>query len=146
MLVSHETHRKFSDAIGCGDAAVVRALIQQHATLVNHPDWTPPPLHCCVLWNQVEIAKILLANGADLEALDPDRQTTPLRYAILFAKPEMARLFISLGARRTPITPGGMSAQELAQAAAAGEYEQYSDMPRRTEYSEILTLLEEETD
>ena len=86
MNVPKATHTAFSDAIETGDAEAVGSLVRQYPDLVNHPDWTPPPLHCADLWNKPKIAEILLDNGADIEIRDPDRSTTPFRYAIVYCK------------------------------------------------------------
>ncbi len=136
-------HSAFSDAIESGNADAVKSLIKQHPELVNHADWTPPPLHCAVLWNQPKIAEILLDNGADIEIRDPDRRTTPLRYAIVYCKKEMITLLLSRGANSGPIVQNGTTALQLAKDAAAGEFEEYDDMPSRSEYSEIVNLLQQ---
>lgn len=141
MTVPRAIHTAFSDAIETGDAEAVETLVRQHTMLVNHPDWTPPPIHCAVLWNQPTIAEILLDNCADIERRDPDRNTTPLRYAILYCKPQMISLLISRGANPGPIVDHGTTALQLAQDAAAGEFEQYDDMPSRDEYGQVVELL-----
>lgn len=141
MTLSRATHAAFSDAIETGDAETVKSLIQQHSGLVNHADWTPPPLHCAVLWNQPKIAEVLLDNGADIEIRDPDRSTTPLRYAIVYCKQQMIPLLLSRGANAGPICENGTTAFQLAEIAAAGEFEEHDDMPSRNEYSEIVDLL-----
>ena len=131
----------FSDAIQCGDEAAVKTLLAQSPELAHAQDWTPPPLHCAVLWNQPRIAEILLEHGADIERLDPDRQTTPLRYAIMFARADLIPLLLNHGANRGPIVAEGLSALQLAREAAAGAYEEYDDLPKRGEYEEIIRLL-----
>jgi ankyrin repeat protein len=143
MTVPSGKHTAFSDAIETGDAEAVELLIQRHADLVNHPDWTPPPLHCAVLWNQPKIAEILLDNGANIEIRDPDRSTTPLRYAIVYCKPEMISLLLSRGANAGPIVENGTTALQLAKDAAAGEFEEYDDLPSRNDYSEMVDLLQQ---
>ena len=82
----HLAHAVFAEAIESGDVLTVKSLIQSNPKLMDHPDWTPPPLHCAILWDQPEIVEVMLESGADLEMLDPDRRTTPLRYAILYCK------------------------------------------------------------
>ncbi|GAB5405946.1 MAG: hypothetical protein Aurels2KO_41770 [Aureliella sp.] len=144
MELTKKVHRAFSDAIQAGDIDAVQAMVDRHPGLVNAPGWAPPPMHCAVLWDQALVAELLIAQGADLETLDPDRQTTALRYAVLYAKPQMLQLLIRAGANRGPIQPGGQSALELAQSAAQGDYERYSDMPAREEYEAIVALLESE--
>lgn len=136
-------HTAFSDAIETGDVEAVASLIQQHPDIVNHPDWTPPPLHCCVLWKQPNIAEMLLDAGADIEMRDPDRNTTPLRYAILYCQNQMIPLLLFRGANAGPIVENGTTALQLARDAAAGEFEQYDDMPPRMDYLEVVSLLQQ---
>lgn len=143
MTLTKADHTAFSDAIEAGDLHTVETLVQQHPELVNHPDWTPPPIHCAVLWTQPKVAELLLDHGADIEMRDPDRQTTPLRYAIMFCKTELIPLFLSRGASAGPIVEGGMSALALAQDAANGAYEEYDDLPSRDEYGKVVTLLQQ---
>lgn len=134
-------HSVFADAIENGDAEKVESLIKLHPTLVNHPAWTPPPLHCAVLWNQPRIVEILLNNGADIEYLDSERSTTALRYAILYCKKSLIPLLTSRGANLGPIVEGGTTALQLAKRAAAGEFEEYEDLPARGEYDSVVDLL-----
>lgn len=136
-------HDDLATAIETGNAPEVQRLLVEHPDLVNSPDWTPPPLHCAVLWNQSEIAEILLANGADIEIRDPDRNTTPLRYAIVYCQKEMIPLLISHGAEAGAIVENGTTALQLAMDAAGGALEEYDDMPSRTAYGEIVGLLNE---
>ena len=134
---------QLSDAIESGDVATVRQIVSEHPAVVNSPEWTPPPLHCAVLWNQPRVAELLLQFGADIEMRDPDRKTTPLRYAILYNKPELIRLLVERGAN-TGVLPGAdTTAMELAQAAAAGQYEAYDDLPGKAAYCNVVKLLEE---
>ena len=96
LVAPMSTHDDLSDAIEAGDGPTVEELLRKHPELVNSPDWTPPPLHCAVLWNQPKVAEILLNNGADIETRDPDRSTTPLRYAVVYCKKEMIQQLLSL--------------------------------------------------
>lgn len=116
-------------------------MIRQHPELVNHPNWKPPPLHCAILWDQPRVAELLLKHGADIELLDPDRQTTPLRYAIMYCKAKLIPLLLSHGANTGPIIDEGASALELAIDAANGKFEQYDDSPRPADYGVIVELL-----
>ena len=141
MELSKSDHTALSDAIESGDHAAVELLIERFPELVNHPAWTPPPIHCAVLWNQPKIAELLLDNGADIEMLDPDRQTTPLRYAILYAKTDVIPLLLSRGANVGPVVDNGVSALQLAEDAAHGAYEEYDDLPRREEFEAVVALL-----
>ena len=143
MTLNEQDHRTLSDAIESGDAETVTRCLADFPELVNHPRWTPPPLHCAVLWDQAAIAELLLDYGADLEGRDPDQQTTPLRYAIMFAKVALIPLLLSRGAQAGPIEEGGKSAWQLAVEAADGAYESYEDLPRREAYGPVLRALRE---
>ena len=141
LTLTKADHIAFSDAIEAGDVPAVALLAKQHPELVNHPDWTPPPIHCAVLWNQPQVAEVLLDNGADIEMQDPDRQTTPLRYAIMYCKTELISLLLSRGANSGVVTEKGSSALQLAIDAADGAFEEYDDLPSRDQYRDIVTLL-----
>ena len=134
-------HDDLATAIEKGDAATVKRLLQMDPELVNSPEWTPPPLHCAILWNQPKIAEILLDNGADIEIRDPDRNTTPLRYAIVFCKEDLVKLFVAQGANAGEIN--GSTAMELAVEGANGGYEEFEDCPSREEYGKVIEVLRE---
>ena len=136
-------NNEFADAIERGDINKLRELLSRTPDLVHGVGWTPPPLHCAVLWNQPAVAKLLLESGADLERRDPDRNTTPLRYAIVYAKPEMVQLLISQGANSGAIVEEGTTAMQLAVSGVNGEFGDYEDLPDRSEYQMITELLQE---
>ena len=136
-------HDDLATAMKAGDAERVQRLLAEHPDLVNSPEWTPPPLHCAVLWNQPQIAEILLDHGADIEIRDPDRDTTPLRYAIVYCQKEMIPLLISRGANAGVIKENGTTAMELAVEAANGGFEEYDELPSRAEYGKVVDLLKQ---
>lgn len=136
-------HDELSTAIETDDAAALERLLEEHPDLANSPDWTPPPLHCAVLWNKPQMAEVLLDNGADIELRDPDRNTTALRYAIVYGKKEMIRLLVSRGANAGAIVDNGTTALQMATDNAAGTLEEFEELPSRQEYREIVELLKE---
>ncbi len=133
--------QEFASSIENGNVQRVAEMLVANRSLANPDNWTPPPLHCAVLWNQPRVAEVLLDHGADIEGLDPDRQTTPLRYAILYAKPEMISLLVARGANTGVIVDGGTTAMELATSAAEGHYSRYDDLPKPSHYAEVVALL-----
>jgi len=98
-------------------------------------------LHCAVLWNQPKLAEILLDNGADIEIRDPDRDTTPIEYAVVYGKKDLIPVLLSRGARTDFTDEGGRTLLQLAVNAADGAFEEYDDLPRPTEYNEIVVML-----
>ncbi|MDB4372934.1 ankyrin repeat domain-containing protein [Mariniblastus sp.] len=135
----HLAHAVFAEAIESGDVLKVKSLIQSNPKLMDHPDWTPPPLHCAILWDQPKIVEVMLESGADLEMLDPDRRTTPLRYAILYCKIDLIPILLLAGANYGAIN--GMTSHQLAVHAAAGGYEEFDDLTRADEYQEVIHVL-----
>jgi ankyrin repeat protein len=132
-----------AEAMEVGDFNVVQRIVQEHPKIVNSTDWTPPPLHCCVLWGQPKIAALLLDNGADIEIRDPDRQTTALRYAIVYCKKDRIPVLLDRGANPAAIVDNGTTALEMASEAAGGSMEEYDELPSREEYSKIVELLKQ---
>ena len=110
---------------------------------LTRPHWTPPPLHCAVLWNRPAIAEILLDHGADIELRDPDRETTPLRYAIVYCKRDLIPLLLERGANAAATKEGGTTAWQLAVEGVEGAFDEFDDCPSREDYREVANLLEE---
>lgn len=91
-------------AAATGKVAKVVALLQAHPELVSSVDSVGnTPLHLAALHNQLEVAKVLIANGADVNALS-NRSALgtgmrPLHAALLsYQHKEMLELLISRGA------------------------------------------------
>ena len=135
------TQLDLATAIEQGDVDTVAQMVIDNPTVVDSPDWTPPPLHCAVLFDQPKIVELLLDHGADLEKVDPDRNTTPLRYAIAYCKLDMIPLLLERGANTIAIQENGTSALELATAGAEGAFDDFIDLPARAEYAEVVELL-----
>ncbi len=133
--------REFAEAIEAGDVTSVKRLLKLQPGLANAPGWTPPPLHCAVLWDHPEVLEILLDNGADIETLDPDRQTTPLRYAVVYCKDNLIPVLLARGANSGRIKQDGTTLFELATEGAEGCFDGYDDLPTKDDYRRIVTLL-----
>lgn len=59
------------------------------------------PLHIAALWGRLETVKLLISNGANINAYD-NKSETPLHKATLGARPEVAQLLIENGATVNP--------------------------------------------
>lgn len=108
-------------AITEGDAVRVGELIRAHPELVHERDTNPTrdcPLHTAAIHGQVEIARMLLDAGADLEAGDRDA-STPLHDACLNRRREVVALLLERGAdvHRRDLN----AAYALSFAAAGGD-------------------------
>ena len=93
-------------AVGAGDLALVRAMLQKDKALVNARDERgATPLHMAAEMGQTEIVKLLLGSGANPNALAGEVGLTPLHmvcYDAFELAPatalEIARLLIAAGA------------------------------------------------
>ena len=78
-----------------GATGVALMALQAGADL-NHKDWTP--LHKTAYYNKPEVAKVLLANGAQVNVRGNDGMT-PLHRAAEHNKPEVAKVMLANGAQ-----------------------------------------------
>jgi len=109
-------------AVANGDLNKVVALLNSHPELVeSRNSMGLTPLHVAVMHSQLEIAELLLANGADVNARDP-RQKTPLILAMFtYNHDKMVRLLLAKGAGVNLTDGSSMTA--LAYAAQLGQVE-----------------------
>jgi ankyrin repeat protein/L-ascorbate metabolism protein UlaG (beta-lactamase superfamily) len=91
-----EIHR----AIEAGDIALVQKILQQDPSAVTQPDeneFADLPIHVAAATGNIEIAKLLLKAGADIDAGDSD-ESTALGVAALRQQGEMLAFLIEQGA------------------------------------------------
>ncbi len=80
------------------DIAIVRAHIAAGTNIDTVDDWTSKTaLHYAAEYGHLEIAKLLLANGADVNRRDDDK-ATPLYFAAVGGFVKVARLLLVYGA------------------------------------------------
>ena len=80
-------------AADAGDLAKVKAFIQEGID-VNTKEYGCTPLHCVARYGHKEVAELLIAKGADVNAKDT-RGRTPIDLAINQGRKEIAKLFAS---------------------------------------------------
>jgi uncharacterized protein len=87
-----EDRSAFWRAIADGDAETVGVFLQQHPEIVHEKrGWGSTPLHNAAMGGRKEIAKLLIAQGADVNARN-ELGDTPLRIALKYEKWEVAAL------------------------------------------------------
>jgi hypothetical protein len=99
-----------------GTGAVARLLIQTGARVNGHPDDQETPLITAASYGNAEVARVLIAAGADIEATSaPDSGGVPggtaLQHAAAFGMTEVVDVLVAAGAR----------IGSLEEAAAAGD-------------------------
>ncbi len=104
------------------DAAAVTRLLEANPTLASQPDDEDPfgslPLHIAAIHDRVDIARLLLDSGADVNAGDVDG-STPLDVAALQRKLDVVELLLARGADVNRRDRNGACA--LSFAASAGD-------------------------
>ena len=104
--------KKLCEAVVKGYVVETEKLVREHPKLVNIPgtdDMTSTPLHLAVKNNRYEIAKLLLQNGADINARNKHGQT-PLHLAAMSGNAEFAQILLSQNARKDIRDHWGQSA------------------------------------
>ncbi len=104
-VVTEEAAKAFLKAVGDGDAALVRAMIQKDKRLVNapgpHPFWggCPQGLHVAVEKGHGALFELLLEAGADIEGDNRQYGWSPLWLAVHWKRDAMVKELIRRGAR-----------------------------------------------
>ena len=113
--------------------AIIAALLDGGADPnVQGTDGTP--LHRAAGFGLVEVARMLLAHGADLEArMLVDGELTPLMHAAVMGQPVMVRFLLDAGADRSAISrpslmQGPATLRELVNAENPPNMQQILDM------------------
>ena len=89
----------FHKAVQTGDINQVKVLISKGADVNSKGDSRRTPLHLTAITGRNDIAELLIANGANLEARsDVHAGLTPLHWAILSGHKNVVQLLISKGA------------------------------------------------
>lgn len=85
-----------NDAVKNGDLEKVKVLLKENPQLLPSKDdrhgWTP--LHCAAFYGQKDVAKFLLADGADINAKDRSGMT-PLHLTAFDAQSDVAELLLA---------------------------------------------------
>lgn len=126
---------KLFAAIQDNDSTTVTRLAKTKRVLNGRVDYTPPPdkffpnphemgqwtgLHQCVRLESVEMMKILIKNGANLEIKDEDGET-PTFLASSSSAPEVIKVLIDAGANPNASAADGWTC--LMMAVRQGDYE-----------------------
>jgi ankyrin repeat protein len=97
-------------AVKNGDTGAVSSLLAEHPALIHARDAEQStPLHWAAWKNQVEVAKVLLSAGADVNAVNQNDHwgTTPLHAAAHGNQKAVAEVLIDAGADLTVINQAG---------------------------------------
>jgi ankyrin repeat protein len=109
-------------AVTNGDLNKVVALLRDHPDLLESKDnLGRTPLFVAVAHNRLEIAELLLANGADVNARDGDQHTPLIQSLWVYRHDKMMRLLLAKGAEVNLSDKWNMSA--LNYAAKQGQIE-----------------------
>jgi len=111
---------EFQKAVTKGNFNRVVALLKDHPDLLDKKNnLGQTPLTVAVNHNQLEIAELLLANGADVNARDPYMHTPLILAMSVYNHDKMVRLLLTKGADVNLEDKGSMTA--LAYAVRQGQ-------------------------
>ena len=80
-------------------------LLFAHGMDPNRLNWFRiTPLHRFARHGDIESATVFLDHGADIEAIDGERDSTPLAWAAMDGQTRMVKFLVSRGARVTPVS------------------------------------------
>jgi len=117
-LLAGEIH----DATKAGEVAQVEALLRADSSLAGQPDagsqYQDLPLHIAARHGHIEVARALLAAGAEIDGGDSD-QSTPLDVAAISRQAEMVGFLVTAGADLNHRDNNG--AYSLSFAVTAGD-------------------------
>lgn len=122
-------HGLIHGAVAGGDFNAVKQFIEEGIEVdlrFESREFRPTPLHTAVKFNQSDIAKLLIAEGADVNA-KTENEVTPLMLATFGGSMELVELLIAEGADVNAESSGQKTALDLA------ETENESDTPEQKE-------------
>jgi ankyrin repeat protein len=101
-----------------GKAEAARILLEHGASVdvYTRNPFANQPLHAAAAGRHIEVSRVLIADGADVNATQHGG-FTPLHEAAQHGDVEMTELFLSAGADRTATTDAGETPADLATAA-----------------------------
>jgi len=88
-------------AVLAKDFEEVKKILQDTSTINLSDKLGRTPLHYAAFNGDIEIAKLLLGKGANIDATDRSKQWTPLFFAIFMKHEDMVNLLINEGADQT---------------------------------------------
>jgi ankyrin repeat protein len=128
-------------ATDTGDAAAVQQLIAADASCVHtRGEKERTPLIVAAREGHREIADLLLAHGADIEAKDAEHGSTPLIWAVFFGHQPVAEFLLAKGANVNTRNSYGSTALKIALDGANGAWKQESSTDAPT-YNALAALL-----
>lgn len=97
MTENKEYVKELKEAIRNGDIERVKDSLKNSDLVNTIYDFEETPLHIAIRYDQFEIVKLLIDNGADVEA-EEERGWTPLMCATIYGRPEISNFLIDRGA------------------------------------------------
>ena len=103
-------------AVQNGDSGIVQLLLRIGVNVnQKHSPTGIRPLHyACAAWGNLAIAKILLDNGADINAADKCYNQTALQFAVLNKRTSITKLLLKNGCNTNVRNHDGLTALEIA--------------------------------
>ncbi len=121
---SDDLHKAAHD----GNVEQVKAILATHPDPDARDSFGGTALHAAMFQKDMEIVRLLLDYGMDVNAIGPKNGYTPLHDAVWGNNPEAAKLLLARGADRTIRNKSGQTALEKARSEGKEELVQILEL------------------
>jgi hypothetical protein len=127
--------KEFYDAVEKNQIDKVKAMLAEDPTLAKEKQGSTP-LHQAAWGGYVEMANLLIDNGAELEVVEPQHHGTALQWAVVAGRRDAVKVLMERGAKAT------VWMLSLAEQGGLGLLEDFAPNKREA-YPEVAQLLRE---
>lgn len=135
---------QFFEALRARNLSEVWNMISDQPQLLQARDESGlSPLHWAARTGDVDLARVLLDYGADIESVHAQTFSTPLKYAVFFGRTECVRFLVERGADLENRGGGATTPLELARKAPTEPFRRMGTSGSDQDYAKIVNFLRE---
>gem|GEM_PF-2164309 len=148
LLITHGAKIcDINEAIAAGDVEKAALFIRKNPGLIAHNEDFYTPLHCAAFWGKSEVAQLLIAQGADVNANGPEG--TPLHLSSMLGNFGVTEVLIAHGAHvnerdrlgQTPLVNAIKLGSPIYYDPRAGKYQSIDPHLEDHKFDEFLKVI-----